>query len=134
MLKAVVATTIAAIVLGGCGFKVRSPDVLLLKRTGQGKTLTLLVNDGGTIRCNGGAARLLANDLLLRARDIADNLDKDAKAGLTLQPAHGGVYYFVIKVQNGTVSFGDKAGASHKELAEAELFAVQAAQRACGRG
>ena len=34
----------------------QSPDLFLLTRTGQGATLTLLVNDGGTIRCNGGKA------------------------------------------------------------------------------
>ena len=37
-----------------------------------------------------------------------------------------------IRLQDGTISFPDTAAAKHKELAEAELFAVQAAQQACG--
>ena len=40
--------------LAGCGLNVASPDLFVLTRTGQGGKLTLLVNDGGTVRCNGG--------------------------------------------------------------------------------
>ena len=32
-------------VLAGCGLSVQSPDLFLLTRTGQGRTLTLLVSD-----------------------------------------------------------------------------------------
>jgi hypothetical protein len=44
------------------------------------------------------------------------------------------VYQYTIGLQNGTISFPDTAAASGKypALAQAELFAVQASQRACG--
>src|SRR5579875_3410657 len=43
-----------AIGVAGCGLNVQSPDLFLLTRRGQGQTLTLLVNDDGTVRCDGG--------------------------------------------------------------------------------
>jgi hypothetical protein len=123
---------LACALLGGCGFNVQSPDLFLLTRTGQGARLTLLVNDGGTIRCDGAKARSLADPLLIRARVLASQLDKDAKAGLRLAPTPASVARYTIRLQNGTIAFPDTAAAKHSELAQAELFAVQAAQRACG--
>jgi hypothetical protein len=122
----------AATALAGCGLNVTSPDLFVLKRTGQGKPLTLLVNDDGTIRCNGGTPKMLANDLLLRARDLATSLDTDAKHGMKLPNAANSISAYSVTLQDGTITFPDTAGASHKELAQAELFTVQAAQSACG--
>lgn len=122
----------AGLALAGCGLNVQSPDLFLLTRTGQGKPLTLLVNDGGTIRCNGGKSRRLSDPLLIRARSLASDLDKDAKKPLRIQPGPRSVATYRIRLQDGTVMFPDTAAATHHELAEAELFAVQAAQQACG--
>ncbi len=122
----------AGLILPGCGLNVQSPDLFLLTRTGQGKTLTLLVNDGGTIRCDGGRARSLADPLLIRARAIASDLADDAKKSLRIAPGPRSVATYTVRLQNGTISFPDTAAASRHELAETELFAVQAAQQACG--
>jgi hypothetical protein len=133
---ATVAARVFACMLGiglaGCGLQVSSPDLFVLHRTGQGKPLTLLVNDGGTIRCDGGPAKPISDQLLIQARDLADNLDKDAKASLRVPASANGVYFYTIKLQDGTISFGDTAAAKHHELAAAELFAVTAAQGPCG--
>ncbi len=110
----------------------QSPDLFLLTRTGQGPKLTLLVNDGGTIRCDGGHARKLADPLLLRARDLVKTLDADAKRGLTIAAAPNSVFRYSVKFQDGTISFPDTASKTHSELAQAELLAVQLAQQACG--
>ena len=123
---------LAPFVASGCGLNVTSPDLFLLRRTGQGKPLTLLVSDDGTIRCNNGNARPLSDQLLLRARDLSSDLDKDAKASLRLPSGPAAVFTYQIRLQNGTISFPDTAAAAHHELAQAELFAVQAAQSACG--
>jgi hypothetical protein len=122
---------IATLTLAGCGLSVRSPDLFLLTRTGQGQTVTLLVNDGGTIRCNGQPARTLADRVLLQARDLATSLDKDAKQGLHIAAGAASVYSYKVKLQDGTITFPDTAAAAHKELAQAELFAVQALQGPC---
>lgn len=117
--------------LAGC-FDVRSPDLFLLTRTGQGSTLTLLVNDGGTIRCNGHTAKPVSNTTLIAARDLADNLADDARRKLTIPRTAGSVYYYRIRLEQGPVAFPDRAAAGRKALAEAELFTAQAAQRDCG--
>src|SRR5207245_7641367 len=101
-------------------------------RVGQGRTLTLLVNDGGTIRCDGGRARRLADPLLLRARDLAASLDGDAKRNLRISAPPNSAFRYSVKLQDGTIAFPDTAAAGHAELAQVELFAVQAAQQACG--
>jgi hypothetical protein len=122
----------AAIALAGCGLNVQSADLFLLTRTGQGATLTMLVNDSGTIRCNNGPSKLLNDQLLLRARDLATALDKDAKKGLQIPAPPASVYTYSIKLQDGTISFPDTAGSHRSELAQAELFATQAAHSPCG--
>jgi hypothetical protein len=125
------AAAAVALLTVGC-FDVRSADLFLLTRTGQGSTLTLLVNDGGTIRCNGGKAKRVSNTTLIAARDLADNLAGDGQDNLTIPRAPGSVYYYRIRLEQGTVAFPDRAAATRKVLAQAELFAAQAAQRDCG--
>jgi hypothetical protein len=123
-----------ALAIAGCGFGVQAPDLFLLTRTGQGHTLTLLVNDGGTIRCNGGGARMLPDPLLLQARDLASGLGGDAQQRLRIPSARNSVFRYTIRLQQGTISFPDTAtaGGKYPRLAQAELFAVRAARQVCG--
>jgi hypothetical protein len=133
MLVRLSALCLATLVVAGCGLNVQSADLFLLTRTGAGGKLTLLVNDSGTIRCDGGKTKSLSDPLLLDARDLADDLNKDAQSKLHLPPAApGSVFSYKITLQDGTVSFSDTAARTHPELARAELFAVQAAQGPCG--
>ena len=126
-----VAALALSFVLAGCGLGVQSPDLFVLTRTGQSRALTMLVNDGGTIRCNGARAKPLSDRLLIDARQLASDLGKDAQARLRITPGASTVYAYTIKLQSGTISFPDTAGASHPELARAEQFALQAAQGPC---
>jgi hypothetical protein len=132
MRSAAIIVMLGAALATGCGLNVTSADLFVLTRTGQGQTLTMLVNDGGTIRCNGGHTRALPNALLLRARDIASSLDKDVKAHMKFQPKANTVFTYKVELQDGTLTFADTSAKGHSELAQAELFAVQAAQSACG--
>ena len=119
-----------AVLVAGC-FDVQSADLFLLTRTGQKGKINLLVNDGGTIRRIGAEAKAISNNGLITARDLAENLVTDAQNHLTIPKAPGSVYYYTIKLQEGTVSFPDRAAATRKVLAQAELFATQAAQQDC---
>lgn len=130
MIRAVSALVLAG-TLAGC-LSINSPDLFLLTRTGVGDKLTLLINDGGTIRCNDRAPRPLAEPLLLRARDLANSLATDAKQHLTIAPTADSVAHYTVRLQDGTISFPDTAGAKRSELAQVELFTVQAARQACG--
>jgi hypothetical protein len=38
----------------------------------------------------------------------------------------------MVRLQDGTISFPDTAGSTRQELAQAEQFAVEAAQGPCG--
>jgi hypothetical protein len=122
----------AAVTLSGCGFGVESPDLFLLTRTGQGEKLTILVNDSGTIRCNGGRARPLADRFLLQARDIAENLDSDVQNNVHFRSRLASTFTFKVRLMDGTISFPDTAAPGHHEVSDTELFALQAAQQACG--
>jgi hypothetical protein len=132
-MRTICAAILVCVAVTGCGLNVQSPDLFLLTRTGPGSTLSLLVNDSGTVRCNGGKAKKLSDPLLLRARDLATSLDNDAKSKLRIAPSANSVFFYRIKLQDGTVSFPDTAGAGHAELAQAEQFALNAVQ-ACGLG
>jgi hypothetical protein len=126
----IVAALAGACALSGCGLQVNSPDLFLLKRSGQGRTISLLVNDDGTIHCD-GRSRALPDPLLLQARDLASKLDQDAKAKLRLPAGKNSVFQYSIRLQHGTITFPDTAARSHHELALAEQFALQAAQNPC---
>ncbi len=131
-LRAAVALLLAALVTG-CGFEVEEPDLFLVTRTGaHGQKLSLLVNDGGTIRCDGGKPKNLPDPQLLQARDLATSVNTDVSAKLRFPTTARSVYSYTVKVQNGTMSFPDTAGLSHKELSQLELFVVQAAANPCG--
>lgn len=126
------AVLLLAAALGGCGLNVQSADLFVVKRVGQGHTLTVLINDSGTISCNRGKPKQLADPLLLQARDLASALDKEAKAKLKISSSATSVFSYTIKLQDGTISFPDTAASTHHELAQAELFTFQVAQRSCG--
>jgi hypothetical protein len=127
------ALTLLVAAVAGCGFQVSSPDLFLLTRTGPGGKLTLLVNDGGTIRCDGGPARKLSDPTLIQARDLAENLGKLASRHLRLPRTDSTVDYFTVRLQQGTVAFPDAAAAHRRTLAQAELFATEQADRHCPR-
>lgn len=126
------ALTVGALTLAGCGLNVEAADLFLITRTGPGGKLTLQVNDSGTIRCNGGPARMISSARLITARDLSDNLAGDAGRHLHLAPAPGSVNQFRISLQPGTITFSDRDAAGHPYLAQAVLFATQAAQQVCG--
>jgi hypothetical protein len=120
----------AGAVLAGCGFDVQSADLFQVTRSGQAQKLTLLVNDAGTIACDGGKRKALPDPLLLQARDLSTSLNKDVK--LRFAQSARSVFTYTVKVQNGTFRFPDTAARARKELAQLELFVVQAAADPCG--
>jgi hypothetical protein len=123
---------LAALVLAGCG--AQSPDLFVLTRGGSipGARLTLLVNDGGTVRCNGGKARPLTDPQLLAARDIATSLSDDAKKRLDLPAPPGSILRFHVRSQDGTVTFSDVDAGKRPELAKVVQFARTVAMSVCG--
>jgi hypothetical protein len=123
---------LAAVALAGCG--AAYPDLFELRRTGSlpGARLTLLVNDGGTVRCNGGEARQLPARLLLDARRFARDLMEEAHDDLTLPAPRSSLLRYRLRTQDGTVTFSDVDAARRPELAPVIVFARAVAQDVCG--
>ena len=115
--------------IGGCGLTVKGADLFLLTRRGHGPELALLVNDSGTISCNGGRPKPLADPLLLQARDLAPSLD--AVAGMNLAVPRNSVFHYYVILPYGSVAFPDTAAARHPLLAQVEQFALRASEQAC---
>ena len=123
----------AGLMLGGCGLNVQSPDLFKVTRSGAGvRPLTLLVNDAGTISCDGGKAKPISDPQLLQARDLANNLNQDVK--LRFPRSARSVFTYTVQVPKGTFSFPDTAASARKELSQLELFVLQAAANPCGIG
>ncbi len=127
-----VPAVLLALVVSGCG--AATPDVFLLTRSGSipGARLTLLVNDGGTVRCNGGKPRSLSNRQLLDARGIADDLAEQAQRDLSLPAPRGSVLRYRLRMEEGTVTFSDEDAVRRPELAPVIVFARSVAQDVCG--
>jgi hypothetical protein len=121
-----------AAAVSGCGLQVASPDLFALTRIGPGPKLTLLVNDSGTIRCNGKPAKRLPDPLLLQARSLATTLATDAQHSLRLAGTSQSVFSYKIQLQQGSVVFSDTSAHGRSELTQAEAFALAAAQGPCG--
>jgi hypothetical protein len=126
------AALFAAALLAGCGTP--SADLFVVHRSGSipGARLTLLVSDGGFVRCNGsGPDRDLPDPLLLDARALARDLEKPAKRGLTLPPGPGSVLTYSVRLEDGTVRFSDTSPRQPAVFRRLALFVRQVAKGPC---
>lgn len=129
---ALAAAAAGALALGGCGADY--PDLMVISRTGSlpGARLTLLVNDGGTVRCNDDQAVQMPPRPLLDAREIARELAEEAGEGLALPRQPGSVLRFRVRTQDGTVAFNDVDAASRPLLGRLVALTRTIAQDVCG--
>ncbi|MBV8942555.1 MAG: hypothetical protein JO321_17695 [Solirubrobacterales bacterium] len=130
---AALAASLLVAAAAGCGLEVQQPDLFLLTRTGEGQKLTVLVNSGGTVRCDGSRAKQVPDKLLLQARDLTGALNRDARHHLHFVPGPGSVFRYRVELQDGTIVFPDTAARTHPALAQLELLAVRIAQGPCHR-
>ena len=123
---------IAALAVAGCG--AAYPDLFILTRSGElpGARLTLLVGDGGTVRCNGGEEQRLPDPLLLDARHIATSLAEDAAEDLVIPRHPDTLLRYRLRYQEGTVTFSDVDAAERPELGKVVAFARTVAKDVCG--
>jgi hypothetical protein len=129
---AAVAGCAAALALAGCGADY--PDLLVVTRTGSlpAARLTLLVNDGGTVRCNGGEVLQMPPRPLLDAREIARELAEEAREDLVLPRPPRALLRFRMETQDGTVTFSDTDAASRPLLGRLVALTRLIAQDVCG--
>lgn len=94
--------------------------------------MTLLVNDGGTVRCNGGEPRALSARQLLDARRIAEDLSQEAHDHVTLPAPSDSLLRYRLRTEEGTVTFSDVDAGRRPELAPVIVFSRTVARDVCG--
>lgn len=121
----------AVVLLWGCG-GLKAPDLFLLERSGPGgQRLTLLVNEEGGLRCNGGRELKLTAPQLVQARALQEELQGPAREHLALPTRPGSVFAYRLREESGAVSFADNSARQPKVLRNLALFALQVAQQNC---
>jgi hypothetical protein len=122
----------AAALAAGCG-GVRASDVFIVQRTGTspGAGLTLLVNEEGGVRCNGGATLKLSDPQLVQARAIQEDMRDPASKHVSLPARAGSVFSYYLRDENGSVRFADNSKGQPAAFRSLALFVLQTAQRVC---
>ena len=122
----------AASVLAGCG-GITSPDLFIVHRSasGPGARLTLLVNEEGGVRCNGGRKLKLSDSQLVQAREIKDDLRDAAAKRTSLAPRAESVFSYYLRDENGSVRFSDNSAGQPAVFRRLTLFVLQTAQQVC---
>lgn len=128
------AAALAAVALAaGCGTP--SADLFVVERTGDlpDAKLTLLVSDGGTVRCDGGEERQMEQDRLLEARELARDLAPVLDQGPRLPAAEGSLLRYRVIAGEGEASFADTSPRLPPALAQVQRFTRAVARETCGR-
>ena len=125
------AAAVALLLLAGCG--TASPDLFEVRRSGEDRAanVTLVVNDGGHVTCNGAEHELDA-DRLLQARELQRDLAEQAELGIELPPGPGAVLSYRVRMEAGTVSFSDTSPGIPRTFQRLAGFTKDVAERVCG--
>jgi hypothetical protein len=126
-----VAALVAAAWLAGCGSP--APDLFAVTRSGPdpAANLTMVVSDGGSVTCNGSEHALDA-DRLLRARQLARDLSKQAELGLELPPGPNANLSYRVRLESGTVAFSDTSRGNPQAFYQLAAFTKDVSERVCG--
>ena len=121
-----------AAVIGGCGQP--SADLFTVTRDGSipGAHVVMRVTDDGHVGCNGGKLREISSDELIRAREVARELEKPAKNGVVLRARAGSTLRYAVHIGGDTVRFADNAAGQDPEMFKAALLVRQLAKGPCG--
>lgn len=131
---------LAAAVLGAAGCGAPSADLYVVQRTGSipGARLTMLVGDGGTVRCNGGAEQEITSADLIDAREIARGLNGTeekpgpAREHVRLAPGPYSIMRYRVRSENGAVAFSDASRSQPQVFFDVAKLTRDLAKRVCG--
>ena len=121
----------AAVALAGCGTP--PADLFEVQRSGKdpNANVTVVVNDGGSVSCNGKSHPLDADDLL-RARQLVRDLEPQAQLHLDLPPGPQAELSYRARMEAGTVSFSDTSRANPKSFLQVAAFTKDVTEDVCG--
>ena len=119
--------------VAGCGGGIKPPDIFIVQRTGSvaGARLTLLVNEEGGVKCNGGPTLKLSDSALVQARAIQEELKEPASEHTSLPPRAGSTLSYLLQDENGSVRFSDNSAGQLKVFHNLALLVLQTAQQIC---
>jgi hypothetical protein len=129
LLPAVLAAASASVV-AGCG-GIAAPDLFIVERSGGGSQLTLLVNEEGGVRCNGGGKLKLSDPQLVEARAIQEDMQEPASKHTSLAPGAKSVFSYRLRDENGSVRFSDDSAGQPSVFRHLALFVLQVSQQVC---
>jgi hypothetical protein len=131
MSRAWLVALIAASALAGCGTP--SPDLFEVRRSGADRNanVTMVVNDGGSVSCNGVSHELDA-DRLLRARELARDLVPQAELNLELPKGPRAQLSYRVRLEAGMVAFSDTSRGNPKSFLQLAAFTKDVTERVCG--
>jgi hypothetical protein len=122
---------LVTVVLVGCGSP--PPDLFVVTRSGPdpAANLTMRVTDGGTVYCNGKEHALDA-DRLLKARQLARDLAKQAEVGLELPPGPRSNLSYKVELEAGRVAFSDTSKNNPQDFFRLAAFTKDVSEDVCG--
>jgi hypothetical protein len=120
-----------AVAVAGCGSA--PPDLFEVKRTGEDRNanVDVVVNDSGSVSCNGEEHPLDA-DLLLRARELLRDLEPQAELHLELPPGPRSQLRYRARMEAGTVAFADTSPNNPKSFLALAAFTKDVSEDVCG--
>jgi hypothetical protein len=130
----------AAALLAGCGEGVVLPDLFVVQRSGSvpGARLTVLVNEGGGVRCGSeahpdrlGSTHQLSDPQLVLARGLQEELQSPSAKHLSLPPQPGSVFRYSVRDPEGWVRFADNSTGQPSVLRHLAYFVLEVAQKVC---
>ena len=115
----------------GCGTP--SPDLFVVDRSGPDRNanVELLVNDGGSVTCNGEKHPLDA-DRLLKARQLERDLEPQAELGIQLPKGPGTDLSYTVRMEGGTIAFSDRSSGVPNTFQRLAAFTKDVTERVCG--
>ena len=125
--------------LVGCGGGPPA-DIFVVTRSGdvEGARLELRLTDDGRVACNGRPLVALTSDQLIDARQLRRELEGEeegetgpADEGLSLPAGPGAVFRYVVRGQDGTISFSDTSPGQPQTFREVAALTRRVAQGPC---
>jgi hypothetical protein len=129
--RAALAPLLALVLVAGCGTP--PPDLFEVRRTGPdpNANVTMVVNDGGSVSCNGKSHPLDAKDLL-RARQLVRDLEPQAQLHLELPRGPRSELSYRVRMEAGTVAFSDTSRSNPKSFLRLAAFTKDVTEDICG--
>ncbi|MCW3013777.1 MAG: hypothetical protein JWO02_869 [Solirubrobacterales bacterium] len=137
---------VVALLLAACGTP--SADLFVVQRTGSipGARLTLRVQDGGEVTCNGKGGGMMTSDQLIDAREIVRELgggavdrqnDVTSNSGpldrnLQLPPGPSSILRYALRAEEGRVAFSDTSPRQPKVFFRVAKLVRDLARDVCG--